>query len=518
MADRKITVEFLGDSRDLNAAASSSERRMSSWGSKLKKVGKVAAVGLAVGAVVAGKALYDMTKAAAEDQAGQVALAQTLKKTTGATDDQIASVEDWITAQGRALGVADDDLRPALQRLSEATGSVSKAQHLASIAMDVSAGTGKSLKSVSEALMKAQNGNVGALGRLGIKTKDAEGKTLSFKDAVKNMADTFEGQASAKADTLKGKMDRLKLIFSETGESIGAKLIPVISKMADWFLQKGVPAISKTWSWIAEKLGPVFRELGDWISQNVIPPLQDLVEHLKGQLPGAWAAVQGAIKDARPYLEVVGKIIANVLIPVFKKIAENVIPMLSANIKILGKVFGAVGSIFKFVWNNLIQPVLKFLVLGISKVMDVFGDMLEALSHVPGFGWAKDAADKLHRAADETRGFANELRKIPPRVNTTITTTYVSRNGPGGQGAGGGLGGDPALPKTGGGGSSSKGKGSTWGTTTAGRVASKSSSVTAGGVTINFNGIVTDPRAVAREIQRILLVEKRLTGDNLGLA
>lgn len=518
MADRKITVEFLGDSRDLNAAASSSERRMSSWGSKLKKVGKVAAVGLGVGVALAGKALWDMTKNAAADEAAQRKLAIGIKNATGATDSQVAAVEDWISAQGRLLGVTDDELRPAFQRLVQSTGSVKEAQRQMGIAMDVSAGTGKSLETVSSALMKANNGTTASLAKLGLKTKDAEGNTLSMKDALKSMADTFEGQASAKAETFEGKMDRLKLIFDETKETIGAKLLPALTSMAGWFLEKGIPAISKTWSWIAEKLGPVFRELGDWISQNVIPPLQDLVEHLKGQLPGAWAAVQGAIKDARPYLEVVGKIIANVLIPVFKKIAENVIPMLSANIKILGKVFGAVGSIFKFVWNNLIQPVLKFLVLGISKVMDVFGDMLEALSHVPGFGWAKDAADKLHRAADETRGFANELRKIPPRVNTTITTTYVSRNGPGGQGAGGGLGGDPALPKTRVGGSSSKGKGSTWGTTTAGRVASKSSSVTAGGVTINFNGIVTDPRAVAREIQRILLVEKRLTGDNLGLA
>ena len=84
---RRITIEFLGNTRDLNSALDSSASRTSTWGSKLKSAGKVAALGLAAGAVVAGKALFDMTKAAAEDQASQVRLAQTLKNTTGATDE-----------------------------------------------------------------------------------------------------------------------------------------------------------------------------------------------------------------------------------------------------------------------------------------------------------------------------------------------------------------------------------------------------------------------------------------------
>lgn len=213
--------------------------------SKIGQVAKVAGLAIAAGVGVAAVAMVDMTKAAIEDDAAQQKLAVALKNSTGATDAQVASAEKWISAQGVALGVTDDELRPALQRLAESTGDVGKAQKQLEIAMDVSAGTGKSLKSVTEAMMKANNGSVGGLSKLGVATKDAAGETLGLNQIMKNMANTFEGQAAAKADTLQGKMDILKLRFDEAKETIGAKLIPVLTTLADWILGTGVPAVEK---------------------------------------------------------------------------------------------------------------------------------------------------------------------------------------------------------------------------------------------------------------------------------
>ena len=48
-------------------------------------------------------------------------------------------------------------------KLVAATGDVAKAQDLASLAMDVSAGSGKSLDAVTMALVRAQNGSVAVL-------------------------------------------------------------------------------------------------------------------------------------------------------------------------------------------------------------------------------------------------------------------------------------------------------------------------------------------------------------------
>lgn len=99
----------------------------------------------AAAALYAGKLAIDGVKAAIEDEAAQAKLGKTLENVTGATNAQIKSVEDYITKTELAYGVTDDDLRPSLDRLVRATKDVTEAQKLQSIALDVAAGTGKSL-------------------------------------------------------------------------------------------------------------------------------------------------------------------------------------------------------------------------------------------------------------------------------------------------------------------------------------------------------------------------------------
>ena len=103
---------------------------------------KKAAVPAAAALAGLGVALGDAAKSAIEDDAAQKLLASALKKTTGATDAQIAANENWITAQGKLLGVTDDELRPVINRFSRATGDLTKAQQLATQAMDIAAATG----------------------------------------------------------------------------------------------------------------------------------------------------------------------------------------------------------------------------------------------------------------------------------------------------------------------------------------------------------------------------------------
>lgn len=110
-------------------------------GQKAQFAIKKAAVPAAAALAGVTAALGDAVAAAIADAAAQDALAQQIKRTTGATDAQIAGVEDWITVQGRLLGVADDDLRPALEKLTRATGNIKDAQALASQAMDIASKT-----------------------------------------------------------------------------------------------------------------------------------------------------------------------------------------------------------------------------------------------------------------------------------------------------------------------------------------------------------------------------------------
>ncbi len=108
-------------------------------------------------------ALGGATKAAMEDQAAQVQLAGVLERSASATQQDIAATEEFISSLSRATAVADDDLRPALAQLVQATGSLEQSQQLLVQAQDISASTGKDLATVTDALSKAYNGNMKGL-------------------------------------------------------------------------------------------------------------------------------------------------------------------------------------------------------------------------------------------------------------------------------------------------------------------------------------------------------------------
>jgi hypothetical protein len=242
---RTLKLSILADVADLKKNLDSGSKEVEGFGGKLEKFGKVAAAAFAAAAAAAAayavKLAVDGVKAAIEDEAAQKRLANALQNVTGATEKQIAAVEEQILKTSLATGVADDKLRPALQRLAVATGSVSKSQDLLTLALDISAATGKDVEAVSNALGKAYEGNTSALGRLGIGLSSAEIKTLGLEGTVKQLANTFGGAATVQANTFEGQIARLKVGFDEAKESVGAALLPTLQRLLDYFINTVIP-------------------------------------------------------------------------------------------------------------------------------------------------------------------------------------------------------------------------------------------------------------------------------------
>ena len=242
---RTLKLSILADVADLKKNLDTGSKEVEGFGGKLEKFGKVAAAAFAAAAAAAAayavKLAVDGVKAAIEDEAAQKRLANALQNVTGATEKQIAAVEEQILKTSLATGVADDKLRPALQRLAVATGSVSKSQDLLSLALDISAATGKDVEAVSNALGKAYEGNTAALGRLGIGLSAAEIKTLGLEGTTKRLAETFGGAATVQANTFEGQIARLKVGFDEAKESVGAALLPTLQRLLDYFINTVIP-------------------------------------------------------------------------------------------------------------------------------------------------------------------------------------------------------------------------------------------------------------------------------------
>jgi hypothetical protein len=236
-----IITEFVGEGI---AKARKEFAQLETAGQKAQFAIKKAAVPAAAALAGVGAALFDATKGAIEDAAAQDLLANNLRKTTGATDAQIAATEDWISTQGQLLGVADDQLRPALAKLSRATGSVTKAQELATQAMDIAAATGKPLESVVSALEKAYGGNMTALGRLAPEYRQLIKDGASFEDVMAKLGKTTGGAATEAANTAAGQFARMKVALNETKESVGAALLPAIEAI--------LPYLTKFATWASE--------------------------------------------------------------------------------------------------------------------------------------------------------------------------------------------------------------------------------------------------------------------------
>jgi hypothetical protein len=242
---RTLKLSILADIDNLKKNLNAGEKEVEGFGGKLEKFGKVAAAAFAAAAAAAAayavKLAVDGVKAAIEDEAAQLRLANALKNVTGATQAQISAVEEQILKTSLATGVADDQLRPALQRLAVATGSVTESQDLLNLALDISAATGKSVEAVSNALGKAYEGNTGSLTRLGVGLSAAEIKTLGLEGTVKQLAETFGGAATVQANTFEGQIARLKVGFDEAKESVGAALLPTLQRLLDYFINTVIP-------------------------------------------------------------------------------------------------------------------------------------------------------------------------------------------------------------------------------------------------------------------------------------
>ena len=295
----KVKITFDADFDDLKKGIKGGQDEIQGFGSKVGEFGAKAAKAFAIAGIAAGiyagKLLVEGVKSAIEDEAAQAKLATTLKNVTGATDAQIKTTEDYVTKTALANGITDDVLRPSLDRLVRSTKDVTKAQELQQLALDISAGTGKDLAVVSEALAKAHDGNFAALKKLGVKIDDNIIQTKDFDAATAALAKTFEGQATTQADTFAGKMDRLNVAFDEAKETVGSYILDAITPLLSSFVDKGIPAIQGFADTLGQKLGPAFAEIFKFVRDDLLPVLQAWWKFLYEEVIPAIASVVGPI-------------------------------------------------------------------------------------------------------------------------------------------------------------------------------------------------------------------------------
>lgn len=241
---RTLKLSILAETKQLSDSLKSSSKDVETFGDKVTDFGKKAALAFAAAGAAAGAFAYKSIQNAAADEAAQRKLTETLQKTTAATDAQIAAVGAFIDKTSIAIGVTDDELRPAFSRLARSTNDVQKAQDLLNLALDISSATGKPLEAVANALGKAYDGNAASLGKLGLGIDQSILKSGEFDDIFKTLTKTFGGFAANEANTTEKSFVRIKIAIDEAQERIGAALLPVTEKLTKFILDVAVPALN----------------------------------------------------------------------------------------------------------------------------------------------------------------------------------------------------------------------------------------------------------------------------------
>ena len=352
---RALTLKLLADVDNFTKNLDKADKDVATFGDKIAKFGKIAGAAFAAAGAAAvayaGKLAIDGVKSAIEDEAAQAKLANTLRNVTKATDDQIAATEDYILKTSLATGVADDELRPSLDRLTRATKDLDKAQQLQTLALDIAAGSGKSLQAVTESLSKAQEGNLAGLSRLGVGLDRAELKTLTFDQITAKLAGTFENQASKQADTFQGKLARLTVAFDEGKETVGAYILDAITPMVEALVKNVIPAIQDFTSNLGEKLAPVMKVI------------QPIINGLRSAFNSVRDSLASNNDELRPFFNLLKNITDFVVTYVAPAIGQT-----------LGLAFKALGKILEGVIDTFATFVTK-----ITKIYETITGILDAI-------------------------------------------------------------------------------------------------------------------------------------------
>lgn len=212
-----IRIAAIFDAKGLKQA----EKGVKGLQSSVKKLAGAAGIGLSTAAVIQfGKAA---AKAFIADEKAASRLAMSVKNL--GLGFETPRIESYISQLSAMSGVTDDQLRPAMQRLLQTTGSVTKSQELLTQALDISRGSGVDYETVVNDLSLAYLGQTKGLTKYSLGLTKAELKTMKFSDIQQKLTDQFKGGNAAYLDTYAGKFELISTAAGEASEKIGGALV-----------------------------------------------------------------------------------------------------------------------------------------------------------------------------------------------------------------------------------------------------------------------------------------------------
>ena len=271
--------------RGMQNSVSRSCNAMAKAGAGLKKAF------MAVGAAVSVRAIVNFAKEAAEaydeQVENEVRLAQVMRNTMGARNEEIQSILNLAEAQ-QQLGVIDGDAQIAgAQKLATYLDEAASLEKLIPAMNDLAAQqfglnvSSEQAATIATMFGKVMNGNVAVLNRYGISFDEAQANIMKFGSEAERAAvlaqaveKSVGGMNQALANTPTGRMKQLsntmadiKKQFGMAARTIGTVLLPVLNTIA-----KVLAAVATLANKVAQTIANVFGGKAAGKEWEYLPP------------------------------------------------------------------------------------------------------------------------------------------------------------------------------------------------------------------------------------------------------
>jgi hypothetical protein len=309
-----ITIPIITDfnSRGLDEADSKIGRFSKSAGRGLANVGKAAAV--AAAAFAAGVAVF-ATKAIAAGEAAATSNARigNIADSMDLFGDSTQQVTDrlikYAEATARATGVDQNQIKLTqaklltFNKLAVSAGKLGGSFDRATkAAIDMASAGFGSAENNAVQLGKALNNpikGIAALAKSGITFTDQEKEKIKtlvesnrMLEAQEMVLKAIETQVGGTAEATANDTDKMRVAFSQVSERVGIALLPILSKLTSFLIDKIIPAAERVIKVFNEEgLGGVLRRLGDFIKQAIPPALSALGDFIGAV--GSWIVNTG---------------------------------------------------------------------------------------------------------------------------------------------------------------------------------------------------------------------------------
>lgn len=263
-------VVIAGSYKELAKSTKGASDKLNIFQKNAEKVSKAvsgALAGIALAALQGlGEIFVDTAKAAAADAKSTALLNKQMENTWHASKKTEERVSKYLDTMSNMTGIVDDELKPAFAKIVTVTKKASTAQKVFSLAMDVSAGTGKDLNAVSQAFAKYLGGNEKALNRMVPGLSEAKNK-MAF------LQTTYAGMAAAAGAN--DPFARINAVMDNFKEKIGKAFLPFFQMIADWLAsdasQKAMDDFAKSvqdfFSWLtSEEIKKALNDFSTWIA------------------------------------------------------------------------------------------------------------------------------------------------------------------------------------------------------------------------------------------------------------